>query len=617
MPVKWQRLRLSSLGYLPPLLFRYSFAASGYELYMTDLNYIWSERLDRNAILKRADQESTTIDPSEDQEQFNVLLQKIGEALQNEPGSTSVLTPKTQGSAHALELTVTSKLPAPLEPLQWRLLLSKEPQVSTTSHLLLPFVRVEGEREARQQSLIEELGKKDWILGKLFDKIEAMGIELSTIFPGTSGLRTGRKGPMLAQAAKYIKGVAPFNQQVWLEEVTKGSTDSQLVSNIVKEISGDSRVSKQLDSLKPAPDGWWKELTIPDKTPRASTPQKNRKKAPEAKPDADSRETDTDAGTETDDDEFERQETPPRLKKPSEAVPKAATAENDEETQPEGEGVNLQTRVEESRKHATEEKSPSPAIRPKTAPTGKLKGLGKIGGKKQTKWKEPSSPTLRPSISEKRRPSPQPPMQQASQPPATDGDEETDDELQTPQSRSPQKAKEPAKSAPKPSRGLGVIGGKKKEPEPKPDPESKPEPELAQAHEYSKSPEPEAKPQTQLEQKKRKPLGKLGVIGGSKAKAKSSAGGTCSSHTEGASPAPKHYEDEETKERVRGSPSNQDTVSKPTPLTTSEQKMKKETPAPAEPHDETEQEKADRRREELKRQLEAKSKAPAKKKRRF
>jgi hypothetical protein len=303
MSTAWQQLRLSNQGNLPPLLFKYSTTASGYELFMTDLSYIWSERLDRKAILKRADEEDTTIDPSEDPEQFEVLLQKIGEGLQNGPGSSSILTPKTHDKTQGFALTVTSKLPAPLRPLEWRLHLFREPQSSTTSHLLLPLIRAEGDRAARQQSLIEELGKKDWVLSKLFDKIEAMGIDLSTIFPGTSGLRSGRKGPTLAQAAKYIKGLAPFNEKSWLEEVDKSANDSGLVGNIVAAVSG--QFSKESASLKPPPDEWWNDLTVSDSPTIISTPQKSNKKRQQTKPSLDAMDIDTDAGSETGDEEFE------------------------------------------------------------------------------------------------------------------------------------------------------------------------------------------------------------------------------------------------------------------------------------------------------------------------
>ncbi|KAL2801365.1 XRCC4-like factor-domain-containing protein [Aspergillus keveii] len=616
MSTAWQQLRLSNEGNLPPLLFKYSPTASGYELYMTDLSYIWSERLDRKAILKRADGEDTTIDPSEDSEQFEVLLQKIGEGLQNGPGSSSILTTKTHDKTQGFELTVTSKLPAPLRPLEWRLHLFREPQSSTTSHLLLPLIRAEGDRAARQQLLIEELGKKDWVLAKLFDKIEAMGIDLSTIFPGTSGLRSGRKGPTLAQAAKYIKGLAPFNEQSWLEEVEKSATDSGLADNIVTAISG--QLSQDSDPLQPPPDEWWKNLTVSDSPAMISTPQKSNKQFQQTKPASDAMSTDTDAVSETGDEEFERQETPPRLKKPG-AASKAISKDADEETQSEDEDVRPPNRGTGKEKQSMSEQRLSPAMRPKVTATGKSKGFGTNGGKKQAKPKEPSpAPAPSPPEAKAKATSPQTTKHQPFKPPLTENDDGTTDDEPPKTIKANNDTK---KTAPRPSRGLGVIGGKKKkEPEPEPELEPELEPETrsrsrSQSHGGpdggSQSPELNLRTQaqqTQSEPKKKKPLGKLGVIGGSKAKPKANT-----KPRESISPAPtrKKVEDEENVDK-------KPRESTPGTLAPADRKAKKDTSAPPEPeHEETEQERADRKREELKRQLEAKSKTPAKKKRRF
>ncbi|KAL3474199.1 XRCC4-like factor-domain-containing protein [Aspergillus californicus] len=614
MPEKWQRLHLSDHGNIPSLLFQYTPSSSDYELYLTDLNYIWSERLDRKAILKKADEENTTIDPSEDREQFKVLLQKIGDGLQNKPGSKASLAPSGQG----LKLIITSKLPAPLEQLRWSLYLSKEPQSSVTSHLLFQFIRAEVDRDARQKSLIEELAKKDWVLAKLFDKIEAMGIDLSSIFPGTSGLRSGRKGPTLAQAAKYIKGLAPFNEHAWLEELNKGSPDSGLAANIVSEIL-DALQASQLDSLKPSPDGWWEGLTEPSNPTRPSMPQDDGKKTSKAKPSADSMEIDTDTGTETDDEEFERQETPPGLKKPSKAMqnsPSARSQNDKDDTQSEDEDTNPLPRKQEK------EKTQPPAMRPKP-PTAKPKGLGTIGGKKQPKPKESSpspepspspspSPSIGPSSSSAKEPSPplnyKPPSPHVAYHTTDETRDGTtdDEEADKPQPRAQpqsQPPKEPsqssAKSAPKPSRGLGVIGGKKKkEPEPEPEPEPQ----------FESQPEPEPK--------KKKPLGKLGVIGGSKSKDKASAKPTA--EPESVFPPPMEKRSQKQKQKIKEEDEDEgDIKHTPSPIV-NKKDSKVKMAASAEPErEETEQERADRKREELKRQLAVKSKAPAKKKRKF
>ncbi|KAL4906587.1 XRCC4-like factor-domain-containing protein [Aspergillus multicolor] len=622
MAGKWQRLHVANGGDIPPLLYKYSPTASGYELYMTDLDYIWSECLDRKGVLKRADEDETPIDPSEDLEQLNVLLSKIREGLQNEPGSKVSISTKTRGGADSLELTVTSKLPSPLEPLKWKLHLAKEPQSSTTSHLLLPFINAEADQEARQQSLIEELHKKDWVLAKLFDKLEGLGVDLTTIFPGASGLR-GRKGPTLTQAAKYIRGLAPFDEKSWRDDASKSSSTSQLSANIVTELSiGTGSV----DSLKPPPDAWWKTITASD----TSTPLDD-KTNPTTKPTTDSLETDTDAGFETgdDDDEFERQETPPRLKKPSgpQKSP-SARKRKDDGTQSEDEEVISPKRRKEAKHQA--ENSP-PAIRPKAPRLGKLKGLGTIGGKKQTKPESPSpsaTPTPAPSTSPSRtQGTPSPPPRRKHEPPQSRTDDETDsgdtDADSAPHHTSLKaNTKNDREPAPKPARklGLGVIGGKKKkQPTPTPEPETRPETNLEPGSEDddSRSKSQSRTPDSQTSPKRKKPLGRIGVIGGLKSKARASqdtsSQGPRSSWTEAHSPPAKAKQDlDDTEDEVE---SKEDTYSQPSPPKKGKA-SKRETPV-GPSREETEEEKANRKREELKRQLEAKSKAPAKKKRRF
>src|SRR4029077_2193693 len=103
----------------------------------------------------------------------------------------------------------------PLLPLEWTLYLSKEPQTELTRHLLLPLLRNAAERERLEKSLLDHLKEKDWVLGKLLDKIESSGLDLSTVFPGTVSLRASKRGTTLSQAAKSIRGAAPFDAKAW------------------------------------------------------------------------------------------------------------------------------------------------------------------------------------------------------------------------------------------------------------------------------------------------------------------------------------------------------------------------------------------------------------------
>ncbi|KAJ5834711.1 hypothetical protein N7447_000737 [Penicillium robsamsonii] len=596
MPPRWQRLQLSQQR-LPPLLFQYTWTRQGYEIHITDLTYIWSERLPHKAIAKRAEDEATTIDPGEDPEQLNVLLEKIGEALQK--GNESViLSSGTQPDS--LEIIITTKLPAPLKPLKWPLRLSKEPMSSLTINLLLPLLGEEAEWESRQRVLLNQIKQKDYVLGKLFDKMETLGVDLGSVFPSAAGSRMSRKVITRSDAAKFVKGIAPFEEQAWLAE-TGVSEGAGLATNLLQEIS-QSDDSYDLDTFTQSRGEWWRQLakrsgtsarepSIKDEVPN----EEDREKPLGTKH--------IDAGgastASSDVDEFQRQETPPRLKSqhgkgkasPTKQTPRKKSppppvlpSEEDEATASDSESEPEP--APRQRRIPRVSKSPEPAApQPKAREPPKLsKGrLGKIGGKGKKETHRRSSPS--PS------PPPSPPTQ--------------------------------VREAPKrPKGGLGMIGGKKKQAkEPSPPPAPSPP---AQARESPKPQEPSESPEEEQRinkdplpisvtpapaTAKAKRSGKLGMIGG-KAKAKASE----PAQDRSPPPTPDKVMSPEKAAPARPKADRQAPKKEESPLPTPAVEKLPSAP-PAEP--ETEDQRADRKREELKRSLEAKGKAPVKKKRRF
>lgn len=301
MPPKWQRLHLTSTEKLPPLLFKYTTNPKGYDLHLTDLTHLWTEKASYKTILRRAEEENTTIDPTEDPEQFDVLLEKIGDALHSRPGSRITVKSGNDDDDNNLQLSVSTKLPAPLRPLEWSLYLSRENQPAMAEQFLIPLLKEEVEREAHQRTLLDQIRQKDWVLGKLFDKIEALGIDLSTVFPGMTGLRTARRGTSLEQAVKVIRGVAPFDEQRWLKEIQESSANSGLAANVVSEVSGSAGL---LDGLVPVPDKWWENLEVRSvAAPTVDEQQKGKGKEQKIKNDAVMEKDDDDL--EADEGEFE------------------------------------------------------------------------------------------------------------------------------------------------------------------------------------------------------------------------------------------------------------------------------------------------------------------------
>ncbi|KAJ5389928.1 uncharacterized protein N7496_000996 [Penicillium cataractarum] len=552
MSSEWRRLRLSQES-LPPLLCQYTWTRQGYELYVTDLTSIWSERLSRKEILKRADDCATTIDPSEDLDQLDLLLTKIGEALRGDGGTTTTINTST--TSDSLELNTSTKLPAPLRPLKWTLYLSKEPASSTTSHLVLPLLRGEASWESRQRSLLDQLKQKDWVLGKLFDRFEALGADLGTVFPGAAGLRTTRKGSSRPEAAKFIKGVAPFNEQSWLAESVGSSSSSKVAFNLVHELAG-SGTSLDIERLRPSQDKWWSSLqrhpeTLSfqeEETKKPSTSQ-SRAKPIESQGDVD---LDEETASESDLDEFEQQEVVPRHRaqdtKPAISPPKPKAKKKSLSPSPQTAHTNDGTATE-SEHELEPELLPPPRRRRTPTPT--------------------ASPPPKPTVPD------------------------------TP-------PKEPIK---KPKKGLGVIGGKKKIPEPEPQPERVPSPP---PKEPSMQPEDHA-PAIASPPKTKKPT-RLGMIGG---KTKTKAAPPTETHP-AQQESPALVPSPERKPRGQSPAPMQPVTDSVSPeMESREPSLPVKAPSAAPAPEETEAQRADRKREELKRQLEAKSKVPAKKKRRF
>ncbi|KAJ5523297.1 XLF/Cernunnos protein [Penicillium frequentans] len=441
MSTTWHGLSLQQAS-SPPLLFQYTWTRQGYALCVTDLTSIWTEKLSHKEILNRAEETSTTIDPSEDQEQFDVLLVKIGEALRGDGGSATL----NSGSQGSLELSTSSKLPAPLRPLKWTLYLSKETSSSLTDHLLLPLLKDEAGWESRQRVLLDQLKQKDWALGKLLDKFESLGVELGTVFPGAAGLRTTKKGSTRSDAGKFVKGLAPFDESAWLRESGSSSESSGLAANILREL-GSSRAD--IGRIRAPQDKWWDDLPKRSETAASqsdknvTTPEDSTSQTDESvKASQQDRDLDLDLdgnSTASDDDDFQRQETPPRIKAQREKLAASSSSKSKEhQDQPSntvpdihaGEATASDSEPEADaapKKHTpTPPKSSPPKPETKESPKKPIKArgrLGAIGGKKK----------------EEKQPSPAPP------------------------SPSPPPAPSPVPTPRKPKGGkLGMIGGKAK-----------------------------------------------------------------------------------------------------------------------------------------------------------
>jgi XLF-Cernunnos, XRcc4-like factor, NHEJ component len=255
MSPRWQSLPTRKES-APLLLYSFSYTSRSYEFYLTDLTYIWLERLDHKHILLRAEDSETSIDPSEDANQYAVFMQKIQDALHG--AKSSIVNVTTNRKPVSLTVTTSTGLPGGLKPLEWSFSLSREPPSAVTQQLLLPLLKGEREREKREQSLLDHIKDKDNVLSKIFDKLDAS--QLTTMFPGTAGTRHAR--PKTSDLIKHIKGATRFDEKEWCGNFEYAHT-------VVSDIEGLAEsVSKFTSST--ISDAWWENLDDDELTSKPS-----------------------------------------------------------------------------------------------------------------------------------------------------------------------------------------------------------------------------------------------------------------------------------------------------------------------------------------------------------
>ncbi|CZS95519.1 uncharacterized protein RCO7_05692 [Rhynchosporium graminicola] len=573
----WSPLGLSPAAgaHLPPLLISTAFTASSFEVHLTDLTYIWSEKLNRSEILKRSKDEVTSIDPGEDG-QMKIFLEKMKLGLSGEDGTALALTINHGPDRPSLVLSVSVELPGRLAALQWPVRLLAAPQTLLTCHLTMPLLQTQYALMREKTSLIDALKDKDHVIQKLMDKIEEQGIDLGQMFPQAAG-KLGRKVDR-KKAEEKVRGIARFDVDSWRQGLSHEQPED--TSKLIGEV-----FEKQTDGITVVPvtyeeqESWWddiKGLTVHLDSGKISTkgPSKVKPKAqiPSLQKDE----------TQQEDDAFQTQSKPPPAISPSKSAFNSSKVDASTDTDDDDLNV-LSQRSKAPLTHAT----------PKST-----KKLGALGKKKAAQ-----------------EPTPQPPDNQYDDHSTADGTSPL------PKLKGKSATLDEASVPHIPQNKLGKIGGKKAgplpEPEPEPEPESEPEPNEEVDGEKATSPSPPPAPS-----KAKK--GKLGRIGGKKKavvdeepEPEPPASTPPESSQGSAAATPKRklgalghgrkmkredgVKEEESSQRGRGG----------------SQMEKEKTKTPEPERRETSLERADRKRDALKRELEAKAKAPVKKKRKF
>jgi hypothetical protein len=593
---QWRHLRQSD-GHLPPLLTKASFSKNGYNVHLTDLSRVWAERLEKADIIARARLCNCSIDPSEDVEQYGIFLGKVQSALQQH--DKTILTLSTSKDNH-LKLHLVAPLPSPLPAFEWEINLKQASDRSVEVDLVSPLLQQAHDLNQRMQALIAELQAKDKVIAKITDRLETSGHGLADVFPGAANMKLTGKKSQQEHFARHVRGLGKFDEKAWAAETTAGSNAVPVSSNSANAVFASLPPSNVDAAEQETGMGWWQRLphgrhiALGEVKPSDTQPAQSNKRNQEQ---SRAKRRNSVEGHAHDDDDFQRQATPPHLRNHShlptthvdtemgEADDDPALEEESTEDEDDLDGPPLKSKpsrhyADDDETHAALEvksktPSPPPIVNP-TGPTSNTRGPftheedtedddDDLDGPSQTSQKAPSASQL---PSRQKSLTPQPSLSTAPSPrkrlgtfggrartksPAAMSSTPTEEhEDPVPASPPPQKPKAKGK--------LGMMGGSKTRPQP---PSSS-----------AVSTDAEAPP----------PVKRLGTIGG-KREAMSSRAATAS-----VTPEPQHKEAANLRE----------------PDTKAE---------PAEPEDPVER--ANAKRDALKRELEAKAKAPAKKKRKF
>ena len=239
----WKRLVFSNGDPFPSgseAFFKFQKAEKGVVLYVTDLIRLWTAtRTSREDICEQAVENECSIDPSEDEDQYNVFVSKLerGIAGQNSASVQIIHDGTPTGFLREFQIETSIPLPSALGTLDWKFSMSRRDAESVSNELLFPSLCSNYEGKRREDDLLRIIREKDHSLGKLLDKIESAGINLAMVFPGFAGTRKGLTAP---QAVKIVPGLEPFKTGPWTEKCQKGGGDNfaEILDSLTDEKGG-------------------------------------------------------------------------------------------------------------------------------------------------------------------------------------------------------------------------------------------------------------------------------------------------------------------------------------------------------------------------------------------
>ncbi|USW53898.1 Putative XRCC4-like domain superfamily protein [Septoria linicola] len=264
----WKSLNVT--GDFPLLFLKAQIDNTRCHIQLTDLNRLWAVSWNRKELVQSARRQGTSIDPSEDDAQYEQFVSKVGSALEGERPTTLNLEPApTKGG---LDLTVSAPLPGSLPIFKWTISLHRlesENGSAFEADVLTPLLVHANNLRSRIQFLVDELGHKDRVIAKVADKLENVGQDLTQVFPGASKSGWNKKVSR-KQLAKHVDGLSPFDTTAWQAESTKAIDQEDPSVESLDTLLAEMPDAGLLSAHKDTVGSWWLprgENVLNDDTP--------------------------------------------------------------------------------------------------------------------------------------------------------------------------------------------------------------------------------------------------------------------------------------------------------------------------------------------------------------
>ena len=148
-----------------------------------------------------------------------------------------------------LLLTTECPLPSPLPTLRWIWVLQRMDVDGVRDQFLVPLLASNILQSRRVEELSEMLTEKDKVMGKILDRLDSDGMDLTSIFPQAVDAK-GNKGNKRLQLMRQLPALRPYNHQAFLDQPQTLTKDSRA--------SREKLLNTALeDTSARAVNGWW------------------------------------------------------------------------------------------------------------------------------------------------------------------------------------------------------------------------------------------------------------------------------------------------------------------------------------------------------------------------